>query len=265
MSQYRTWNQLATPSPQSSIEVAEPSFQSLILDATYEGASLGTATGFVVETLRGPALITNRHVVTGRDNETGVPLSKTGGIPNSLTILQNSSVLGQWVPTTERLYDGDEPKWIEHPTLKSKADIVALLLTDLARTKLYPYKPRDAGLGIKCGPSDMVSVVGFPFGLTAGAAFAIWATGFIASEPGINLDGLPKFLIDCRSRKGQSGSPVIAYRSGGPVSISHGATTHYSGPVFDFLGVYSGRINEQSDLGIVWKRSALVELIDSIK
>ncbi|WP_428910707.1 hypothetical protein [Niallia sp. Krafla_26] len=45
---------------------------------------------------------------------------------------------------------------------------------------------------------------------------------------------LPLLLIDhCRSRQGQSGSPVIAYR-------------------------------KESDLGLVWKASAIKELIDSI-
>jgi hypothetical protein len=33
------------------------------------------------------------------------------------------------------------------------------------------------------------------------------------------------------------------------------------GPYEEFLGVYSGRISEESDLGFVWKSSALREVI----
>ncbi|ALN80403.1 hypothetical protein LA76x_2270 [Lysobacter antibioticus] len=35
-------------------------------------------------------------------------------------------------------------------------------------------------------------------------------------------------------------------------------------PATRFLGVYSGRINAQSDLGFVWKASAVAELISTI-
>ena len=31
-----------------------------------------------------------------------------------------------------------------------------------------------------------------------------------------------------------------------------------------FLGVYSGRINAESDIGVVWKASAIAELLDTI-
>jgi hypothetical protein len=89
-------------------------------------------------------------------------------------------------------------------------------------------------------------------------------TGFIASEPAINFNNLPIFLIDCRSRPGQSGSAVIAYRSGGLVGLEDGSSVNYSAPVTRFLGIYSGRINEQSDIGIVWKAQAIQDLVNSI-
>ncbi len=36
----------------------------------------------------------------------------------------------------------------------------------------------------------------------------------------------------------------------------------FTGQVTKFLGIYSGRINRESDLGIVWKVSAIAELIE---
>jgi hypothetical protein len=35
-------------------------------------------------------------------------------------------------------------------------------------------------------------------------------------------------------------------------------------PVTRFLGIYSGRINKDSDIGIVWKAEAIRELIESV-
>ena len=180
-------------------------------------------------------------------------------------IVQNRlNRLGEWVSRTEKLYSQDKPRWIEHPQLKEKADFVALPLTQIEDVHFYPYDPASPGPNIYVGTADSVSVVGFPFGMTAGGAFAVWATGFLASEPQIDFDGLPVCLIDCRSRQGQSGSPVIAYRSGGMVAMIDGGSAAFGGPVWRFLGIYSGRINAESDLGIAWKASAITELIASI-
>jgi len=67
------------------------------------------------------------------------------------------------------------------------------------------------------------------------------------------------FLIDCRSRKGQSGSPVIAYRNGVWTAYDDNTSGVPNGPQFRFLGVYSGRIHSESDLGMVWKPRAIAE------
>jgi hypothetical protein len=83
-----------------------------------------------------------------------------------------------------------------------------------------------------------VSVIGFPFGITAGGGLAIWATGFVASEPDLDYGKLPVFLIDCRSREGQSGSPVIAYRGGGMVALQ-GSSSIFDRPVYRLLGIYT--------------------------
>lgn len=62
-------------------------------------------------------------------------------------------------------------------------------------------------------------------------------TDFMASEPDVDFGGRPVFLIDCRSRPGQSGSAVIAYRSAGTVAMKDGGAAIFSGPVTKFLGV----------------------------
>jgi hypothetical protein len=140
-------------------------------------------------------------------------------------------------------------------------DAVALPLQNLGNTELHPYDLTTPQPALMAGPSDGVSIIGFPFGRTAGGALAIWIRGFIATDPDIDFENLPVFLVDARTRRGQSGSPVIAYSGGGGTPMADGSMAIFSGPVLNLLGVYSGRINEQSDLGKVWKVQAVREII----
>lgn len=244
--------------------IALPSVQSLLIQLRCNNNDLSKGTGFIMESKKGPVLITNRHNVTGRNNLTGEYLSPHAAIPDEVVIHHNSLLgTGRWVSTSEALLNEELPLWIEHPTLGAKADFVALPLTQLHEVKIFPYS-NTGNPKIKIAPSEPASVVGFPFGKTGGGFFAIWATGFIATEPEINYDNLPVFLIDCRTRKGQSGSAVIAHRNGGMVTLEGGDTAAYNGPITRFLGIYSGRINDESDLGMVWKAAAIQELVDSI-
>lgn len=246
---------------------ATPSYQSLFIETKVNGLRLATGTAFVVDTpTKGPHLITNRHIVTGRNNDTNVPLSSTAGIPTELVVFHNyKGNLGLVLPIIEQLYIGEIPRWIEHPSLGPKADFVALPLTELDGVDLFPHDPFNSNTNLIAGPAEVVSVVGFPFGMKSGKSFAIWATGFLASEPDEDFDNLPIQLIDCRSRPGQSGSPVLAYRAAGEgFRTENGGLTIDENPNCLFVGIYSGRINEKSDLGMVWKASAICDLIRTL-
>lgn len=245
--------------------IAQPSAQSLLIEMRIGGLPLATGTGFVVHSPRGPVLLTNRHNVTGRRPDNNQPASPTGAVPGEVLIVHNRFACpGEWVTRVEQLYTDVLPRWIDHPRLGTRADFVALPLTQLDDVELYAYDVEDPGPGIALGPAETISVVGFPFGLQAGGSLAVWATGFVASEPQVDFEGLPIFLIDCRSRPGQSGSPVIAYRSAGGVPMKDGGVAFFAGPVTELLGIYSGRINDQSDIGIVWKVAAIRELVRSM-
>lgn len=244
--------------------IAQPSVQSLLLQCRFNGTVLGSATGFLSQNAQGRHyLLTNRHVVTGRRQDDNQPMHRMGGVPNELVIWHNRTTgIGQWIAKVEPLYGADDvPLWREHPNLGAQADIVALPLTQLDEVRDYSYDLNNPGADIQVGVADPVSVVGFPFGLAGGGLFAIWATGFQATEPIADFGDRPTLLIDCRSRSGQSGSPVIAYRSGGMLPMAGGGAAAFAGPVWRLIGMYSGRINAESDLGIVWKLSALRELM----
>lgn len=247
------------------MRIFQPSVQSLLIEMRFNGTRLSTGSAFVVITPKGPYLITNRHNVTGRRQDNGEPLSKTGGLPNEIAIWHNQkNKLSHWIQKHEPLFDDLSPRWVEHPSHGQRADFVALPLSDLEDVMLYPYDMFKLGHDIDVGPGDPVSVIGFPFGLTGGGVLGIWSTGFLASEPDVNFDDLPVQLIDCRTRAGQSGSPVIAYRGLGTATLDKQRSALIQGPIWRFIGIYSGRINDESDLGMVWKASAIRELIESL-
>ena len=151
------------------------------------------------------------------------------------------------------------PLWLEHPAQGRGIDVVALPLTRTTGVDLYPYVPSNPGPGIVIGPSETLSIIGFPFGRTVVGGLGIWVQGAIATEPAVNFDDKPCFLIDSRTRSGQSGSPVITYRTTG-YQTQNSAMVVSTAPAEQFVGVYSGRISEQSDLGFVWRSDALLEI-----
>jgi hypothetical protein len=245
--------------------IARPSAASLLLQPQANGQSLGYATGFLVKRGEAVFLATNWHVVSGRRTDTSESLHPSGAIPDSLSIVHNvAGQLGSWTARVERLIDDDDrPLWQEHPTHGRRVDAVALPLTDLGGVEAIGYDLSNPGPDTLLGAAGPVSVIGFPFGRTGGGAFGIWIQGTVATEPEIDFDDLPSFLIDSRTRPGQSGSPVISYYAGGMVPMADGGSAVFGGPVERFLGIYSGRINSESDLGFVWKLGAIRDIVET--
>lgn len=213
-------------------QIQVQSIMSLFIEMRSRGQGIASGTAIVGRSPNGrPALLTNYHNVSGRNSITGAVLDPQARIPDELAILHVTSTTNngiRWDKMFEPLQDdAGAPRWKEHPQFGPRVDAVALPLTDVDEVVLNPYLGPGAqpSAPIRYGPAEVVSVVGFPFGMTGGAAFALWATGFVASEPAVDLDDLPLFLIDCRSRQGQSGSPVIALRSG-MVTYENGNSGH---------------------------------------
>jgi hypothetical protein len=241
-----------------------PSGRSVFVEIWDNQKILATATGFIATIGPLRAFITNRHVVTGLAQTSNEIL--WGNIPDKIIlylVCADAQVVNLTIPLVDENYKGI---WTEHPNLGENADLVALPLPSSmpAGLRLNEYDLQAPQPNIAVGPSDQVSIVGFPFGIRA-SGLPIWSTGFIASELELNYDERPVFLIDSRTRAGQSGSPVIAHRNGGMVAMADGSSAVYNGPVTRLLGIYSGRINSKSDLGIVWKIAAVVELMNSMQ
>ncbi len=267
------------------------SYSSLFVEMYFEGKLLANATAFIAKRNERYFLLTNWHNVTGRDPNTQKCLNKQASVPDEIKVFYNKmGSLGEYEPITHPLQKDDKNTWFEHPTLKEKCDFVAFEIPRNDKISLeYFHKIEDSNHELDLKPSDIVSVVGFPFGKKSENNVAIWVTGFIATDIEINYQDLPMFLIDCRTKKGQSGSPVLLYRNRGVLPLK-GYTWLPPSVYHEFLGIYSGRIPEIStlqasnencidcgksiaceckkipntDIGMVWKKQAICELLDSI-
>ena len=112
-------------------------------------------------------------------------------------------------------------------------------------------------------PAMPVSIIGFPYGLATAGAWPIWKTGHIASDPDLDYDGRPAFLIDATTRGGMSGSPVVLRLSGG-YNTKNGKQILAGGIATKFLGVYSGRIHADAEIGMVWRPHVINEILENI-
>ena len=234
---------------------------SLRLELAAKGNALGTATGFVVESGGGYYLITNWHVVGGRNPDTNELLSDTGAVPDELRIVHHLKIrLGSWAVFSQRLFDSNgHPKWLEHPQGRI-IDVVALPLTQHPDVAFYPLDSALADTNVLPQPGMPVSIIGYPYGLATAVAWPIWKTGHIASDPDLDYDGRPAFLIDATTRGGMSGSPVVLRLSGG-YPTRDGKFILAGGIATLFLGVYSGRIHGQAEIGRVWRPHLIREIL----
>lgn len=234
----------------------------LTLKLKETGTELGIATGFIYVYSNQPYLITNWHVVTGLNPKTRKPIASHGGIPDIISfpiIKRKSEIQIEYFDTEAELFDPRGiPFWRVHPANREEIDVVALPIRFDPSVELFPLTDnKKLSFDIfKIAVADEVIILGFPFGLKQ-LNFPLWKRGTIATEPNFEYEGLPLFLVDTATRPGMSGAPVFVRK----------LTTKDGRPFFakQFVGVYSGRyIGEteiQAQLGRVWKRNVIDEII----
>ena len=243
------------------------SFSSLFLELLFGDQQIGIATGFIWEHENTNYLVTNWHVMTGFHPETHQPIREDGSTPDVLRIwFHIAEHLGKWESLNLPLFDNQgRPCWKEHKTFRSNVDVAVIRLDVPDKFRVFPLNKRPFD-EFRVEISQDVFIVGFPRGITGAGRLPIWKRGSIASEPEVNMDQLPKLLIDSMTREGMSGSPVIAQYVGvykeNPESPD---PFDWIGMGRKFLGVYSGRLPGQdifeAQLGIVWKASTINEII----
>jgi hypothetical protein len=234
---------------------------------------LACGTAFFFEEEVQKYLVTNWHNLAGRHPKTRQVLDKNwGDVPNKIKIYKHDlKRLGQSDAIEIPLVNaGKRPVWFEHPIHGSNIDIGILPIAADQSQNVYSIdaaiKDIDPFDSLPINVGESVFVLGFPFGLSGSSYFPIWKAAIIASEPEIDINKLPFFYIDTATRQGMSGSPVMQREPRSVFIMEENKMSRYR---CTFLGVYSGRIGAKDELaaqlGIVWKASCLLEIIDARK
>lgn len=248
---------------------------------SHTGVEMGTGSGFVVyDAAKGRHLLfSNRHVLAGLKPNNEYMWQRE--LPTSVEVLFPSTA-DYTVPVSRRfdlLDSNNEALYLQHPVLGYRADIVALPLPADPDVHLLPVQPighwriqRDGletHIPVELSPADIVFVVGFPLGYNGGSeTLSIWTQAAVASEPALDLDGVARFLVDGATRSGLSGAPVFAHLPQGAwsplnaIGDAGGMSVHMTTKRMTALvGMYSGRISDESDLGYVWKARLIDEIV----
>lgn len=199
------------------------------------------------------------------------------------------------------LEDGGRAIYLVHPKGYPRIDVVAIpidpdfphvtpMQTSVGDGVVYraPLRaqPRGAGLGsdIHCiqdfagaaaqfrvdfakdlAVSDDLFIVGYPKGITDQYVQPLWKRATVATIPHLGWDGQRKFLVDCASREGMSGAPVLTYNKTGKMQVG-GMTYAGSGSATLLHGIYVSRVGGgrqfEAQIGTVWKREVIDEIID---
>lgn len=159
-----------------------------------------------------------------------------------------------------------------HPKGKYNIDVVAIEINNIDNLEIIHINDQDFD-DIKVEVADNVFILWFPYNIKWGGNLPLWKRGTIATEPDLDIDNLPKILVDTASRSGMSWSPVIFRRDWIHNMWSDGSLKDDSfiGQAQGFVGIYSWRITWtawvatelalEAQLGIVWKAKVIEEII----
>lgn len=219
---------------------------------------ISTATGFFWRHSGVSFLISNWHVLCGRNVFTGEPCSPSGYIPRRVKFYGCS--FRQKGPYLEFLRTGIiielQDELVEKISSLGMSDlqfdVCALPIPD--GSVFGAEEGRD---GFKGAPSascflnennsgrvithvaDDCFILGYPFRNYDGLMPPVWKRGSIASEPMIGVDGRPLFLVDAATSSGMSGAPILRRVNIGWSSSEAGDREMEK---YSFIGVYGGRL-----------------------
>lgn len=237
-----------------------------------------TGSGFVAEVDGRYYLVSNAHVFSGLkpNNDYMAPKS----IPFYARVsFPGTAGIGKIFDWTLPLLDtAKRALWLQHAGDGRAIDVAVLPLEAVSRIEYFPIEldgkvPFTNHSGVRnrvmveVSVTQRVYVVGYPLGLDGGLKTAsIWVGATIATEPAFDIGGYPRLLVDGATRRGLSGAPVYARWARGEMvpfnDPKHDmASAAMMGATTSLVGIYSGRISEESDLGYVWKPSVIEEII----
>gem|GEM_PF-582942 len=245
---------------------------------------VGTATGFFWRKDDKHYLVTNWHVVSGRNSFT-LLLNPKAYVPKCFCFY------GLSVSVQSGMVHFIRQRW----TIEFTGDMDAVLAkppqVDGQPIDIWGFPIADNSVfgrdpsrtGFEGGPEascllndhsgqrivtnvgDDCFILGYPLRNYDGFMPPIWKRGSIASETPLGLDGRPIFLVDAATTPGMSGSPII--RKVVTLTADNkdiGAIKEYSH--YEMIGVYAGRLESLDlaavNLGYGWYRSVIDRALD---
>ena len=245
---------------------------------------LGIATGFFWQLNGQPHLVTNWHVVSGRNSFTN-QLNPNGYSPKRINFY------GLSVTTKSGLVNFRRQRW----TLEWGDDMIDVLSNppvadgksldiwgvpipqgvvfgrDTTRTGFQGAEEATCFLNDHVGPrivtnvGDDCFILGYPIRNYEGLMPPIWKRGAIASETPLGIEGHPIFLVDAATTSGMSGSPII--RKATTLTAANkdiGAVQEFAS--YELIGVYAGRLEgtplASVNIGYGWYRTMIDRALD---
>jgi hypothetical protein len=245
-------------------EIDAFSLTTLPVEQFANGQAMKSATAFIWKEREQHYVITNWHVITGRNAVTGELESPAR--PDTLRALFNVRVgeFGKQRYDIKIRDDDGRPLWLIYPGRGRGIDVVALPLPMSGDDPVITMCPINTltspPLRIRIGMD--VFILGYPFG-AAPPAFPVWKRGSIASEPDLVRLTTGYYLVDTASRPGMSGAPVIL-RNWTNDYVEGSVRAITDTPATNFIGVYSGRLGapkEEAQIGMVWHGSYVRDII----
>lgn len=240
---------------------------------------LGTATGFFWQSNGQPYLVTNWHVVSGRNSFTN-ELNSNRYSPKRICFYGFSVTSGSGLVNFRR------QRW----TLEWADDMIEVLAippvadgqtldiwgAPIPQGVVFGLDPSRTGFrgaeGATCFLNDHIGprivtnvgddcfILGYPLRNYDGLMPPIWKRGSIASETPLGVDGRPIFLVDAATTSGMSGSPII--RKATTLTADNkdlGALQEFAS--YEFIGVYAGRLEGSPlaavNIGYGWYRTMI--------
>jgi len=176
-----------------------------------------------------------------------------------------------------------KPIWLTNTT-NPEADVAIIPIpTDFYQNcQVYAFSAEWTESPLLVRPTTNVTLIGYPHGFyDKKNSLPIWKTGSVASEPEVDFDGKPLFLVDVSAFPGISGSPVFGI-SYGTYETKEGTAV---GAARKLLGIFSDmemletkksieKIKQDTKLGIydsesleigyIWKSRMILDILKDL-
>jgi len=229
-------------------------------------------------------LVTNYHVLTGSSpTQNKPPIGDKIAFQFHLSEVETGKTRTVSFPLFTK---SGKPVWVTSSSYPEADLAVMPIVASLYQgCKINCVSAEWAAGDIKVRPTTTVALVGYPYDFyDEKNALPIWKTGSVASEPEVDFQGKPCFLIDVSAFRGMSGSPVFAISPDGVYEDKEGSIKMGKN-LKTFLGIYASMVErrkekyleeivhdvregivdyESLELGQVWKANLILETVKSI-